>query len=219
MNPGTEDRAKSGIEVVLVDWAGTLTVPMTDMLQLAVAHLGLTDEQMAGSLGWLTEYVTGNDSMVHRAERGQITDSELFIWLDEQMPGASRLFDLEGPSILTAPDRPEMIDLLWWLRDIDVTVMLATNNFAVAQDMLASRYLDPGLVHGIVNSALVGARKPEPEFWQAIVDSLMVGPSEMVLLDDSRTNLEAAAELGMQTIAVGADATSAIADLKSLLGH
>lgn len=206
------------ISVVLVDWAGTVTVPMNEMMKLAIDHLDMSDEQLSAALGGLSDYFTGSDSIVHRAERGEIADAELLAWLEQQSPGASRLFDTDGPSFINAPDRPEMIELLWWLQDVDVTVMLATNNFLSAQEMLASRYLDSGLVHAIVNSALIGARKPDPEFWDVVLDATMVEPHEIVLLDDNDHNLRAAEALGMQTIAVGDDAASAVAELKALLG-
>ncbi len=206
------------ISVVLVDWAGTLTVPMSEMVQLAVNHLQFTDEQLGLAFAGLTDYLIGSDSIVHRAERGEIPDSEMLAWLEEQAPGSSRLFNPDEPSIINAPDRPEMIELLWWLQDFDVTVMLATNNFVSSQEMLASRYLDPGLVHAVINSALVGARKPEPEFWQIVLDATMASPSEIVLLDDNAGNLAAAAALGMHTILVGDDALPAIDELKAILG-
>lgn len=209
--------SKPEIAVVLMDWAGTVTVPMSEMVRLAVEHLRFTDEQMGEAFAALSEYFTENDSVVHRAERGQIPDSELLVWLEEQAPGASQLFNPDEPSIINAPDRPEMIDLLWWLQDMDVTVMLATNNFASAQEMLASRYLDAGLVHAVVNSALIGARKPEPEFWEIVLDAVMVEPNEIVLVDDSVANLEAAAALGIHTIHVADDSTIAIDALKAML--
>lgn len=206
----------SGIDLVLMDWAGTVTVPMRQMMRAAVDHLGWTDDQMGQALSGLAEYFTSDDSMVHRAERGQIEDADLLAWLDEQYPGASALFDVDQPSFINAADRPEMIDALWWLQDADVEVWLATNNFATAQDMLASRYLDSGLVNAIVNSALIGARKPDPDFWTIVLDAAALEPTSIVLVDDNVANITAAASLGMATILVGDEAEPAIHELKTL---
>ncbi len=207
----------SDIEVVLIDWAGTITVPMGEMVRLAAEHLQFSDEDLGKAMAGLLSYFGDEDSILHKAERGEVPDSDLLAWMEEQAPGAGRLFATDEPSFLNAPDRPEMIELLWWLQDIDVAVMLATNNFVSAQDMLADRYLTSGLVHAIVNSALIGARKPEPEFWDIVLDAVEVEPHQVVLLDDNATNLESAAALGMRTIAVGEDASVAIAELKALL--
>lgn len=202
------------IELVLMDWAGTVTVPMRQMMRAATDHLGWSDEEMGKALAGLADYFSSDDSMVHRAERGQIDDRELLRWLDEQYPGASALFDVEQPSFINAADRPEMIDAMWWLQDNDIEVWLATNNFATAQEMLASRYLDSGLVNAIVNSALIRARKPDPAFWDIVLDASGLDPNQILLLDDNTVNIEAAAAIGMATILVGDDAAPAIADLR-----
>ncbi len=207
------------IELVLMDWAGTVTVPMAQMMRDAVARLQWSDDELGRALSGLTDYFTSDDSMVHRAERGQIDDRELLAWLDEQHPGASAMFDVDLPSFINAADRPEMVDLLWWLQDNGHEVWLATNNFATAQDMLAGRYLDSGLVNAIVNSALVGARKPDDAYWEIIIETSGLDPREMLLVDDNTSNLEAAAELGMATVLVGDDATPAITDLKAHFGQ
>jgi len=208
----------SDIELVLMDWAGTVTVPMSQMMSDAIAHIGWSDEEVGKALGALADYFTSDDSIVHQAERGEVPDADLLAWIEAQHPGASALFDVDEPSFINAADRPEMVDLLWWLQDRDIAVWLATNNFVSAQDMLADRYLDSGLVNAIVNSALVGARKPHPDYWQIIVDGSGVEPSRMLLADDNAENLAAAAALGMTTVLVGEDAAPAIAEIKAAVG-
>lgn len=200
-----------------MDWAGTVTVPMSQMMKDAIAFLGWSDEEVGQALGALADYFTSDDSIVHQAERGEIDDNELLQWIETQHPGASALFDVDQPSFINAADRPEMIELLWWLQDNDVEVWLATNNFASAQDMLASRYLDSGTVNAIVNSALVGARKPHADYWKIILDAAELEPHEILLVDDNVTNLEAAAALGMATVSIGDDAAPAIAEIKAAL--
>lgn len=200
-----------------MDWAGTVTVPMSQMMKDAIAFLGWSDEEVGQALGALADYFTSDDSIVHQAERGEVEDSDLLTWLDEQHPGASALFDVDQPSFINAADRPEMIDLLWWLQDNECQVWLATNNFASAQDMLASRYLDSGVVNAIVNSALVGARKPHADYWKIVLDAAELEPHEILLVDDNVANLEAAAALGMATVSIGDDAAPAIAEIKAML--
>ncbi len=204
------------IELVLMDWAGTVTVPMHQMMNAAVVHLGWSNDELGQALTGLSDYFTTDDSIVHRAERGQIDDGELMEWLDRQYPGASALFDLDGPSFINASDRPEMVDALWWLQDHEVEVWMATNNFASAQEMLAGRYLDSGLVNAIVNSALVGARKPDAAYWDIVLDAAELEPSEILLVDDNVANIAAGQALGMATVLVGDDAVPAIVEIKSL---
>lgn len=208
------------IRGVLVDWAGTVTVPLRDVVLRAVTECGLGEEELRRAFAGMTEYVTGTDGPIHRAERGELTDDELLDWCDTNAPGIRAVFDVEVPaSIFGAADRPEVVALLRQLRDRDVTVVLATNNFASGQPTLERRYLEPGLVDGIVNSALVGCRKPEAAFFDRCLASLSLRADEVVLLDDMAANVEAARAHGLHAIAVGDDPTAAIDELWALLGR
>jgi putative hydrolase of the HAD superfamily len=54
----------------------------------------------------------------------------------------------------------------------------------------------------VVESSLVGARKPEPPFYQIALEKLEIDPEEAVYLDDLGSNLKPARALGMTTIKV-----------------
>jgi putative hydrolase of the HAD superfamily len=84
------------------------------------------------------------------------------------------------------------------LRAGGVTVLLATN-----QEHLRARFLmeDLGLgahVDGIVYSAALGHRKPEPEFYRLATQRAGVSPGEIVLIDDNSGNVGAARAAGWQ---------------------
>lgn len=203
---------------VLIDWAGTVTVPMHEMLISAARELEMSDEQIGAAFNGLAEYFVSADSPIHKAERGEIDDDELGDFIDGKVPGSSGLLlDPSGPSFLNGADRPEMIALLEDLRDADLTVILATNNFRVAQELLARRYLDTGLVAAVVNSAMIGTRKPEPRFYGMALEAADASAAETVFLDDQDVNLAPASDLGMRTILVGSDPTEAIAETRTLL--
>ncbi|MEM7271692.1 MAG: HAD-IA family hydrolase [Actinomycetota bacterium] len=192
-------------EALLIDWAGTITVPMGEMMALAAERLGLDDEDVAKAFGGLAEYMAGDNSLFHQAERGEVADEDLRAFIEEKAPGAGRLFDPTGPSFFDAPDRPEMAALLERLRDEDITVVMATNNFASMQELLAKRYLDTGMVSAIANSALMGARKPEPAFYERCLDAVGVDASAALFVDDMRHNIDGAEALGIRSILVGSD--------------
>jgi len=69
----------------------------------------------------------------------------------------------------------------------------------------------------VVQSSVVGCRKPETRFYEIACEMLGVQPTECVFLDDLGINLKPAAAMGMRTIKV-LDAAQAIADLEALLG-
>ena len=69
----------------------------------------------------------------------------------------------------------------------------------------------------IIESSVVGVRKPEPRFYEIACERLGVDPSECVFLDDLGINLKPARAMGMQTIKV-VDPDVALAELETIVG-
>ncbi len=208
------DTAAATPQALLIDWAGTITVPMLEMMQGAAKALGFSREDVAKAFGGLAQYMADDNSIFKQAERGEIDDDDLRDFLEEQAPGAGRLFDPTETSFFDGEDRPEMIELLHELREADVLVVLATNNFRSGQEILARRYLEPGLVGAIVNSALIGHRKPEPEFFTTILEAFELEPGDALFVDDMAHNVEGAEALGIPSLMIKDDATPTIAAIK-----
>jgi putative hydrolase of the HAD superfamily len=73
-----------------------------------------------------------------------------------------------------------------------------------------------GLFDAVFESSVLGARKPEPRFYQRALDELGIDACEAVYLDDLGINLKPARALGMTTIKVDSS-EQAIAKLQDLL--
>jgi putative hydrolase of the HAD superfamily len=56
-----------------------------------------------------------------------------------------------------------------------------------------------GLFHAIANSSEIGAAKPDARFFEAALQIAGVAAAEALFVDDSRTNVEAAARLGIRS--------------------
>jgi putative hydrolase of the HAD superfamily len=69
----------------------------------------------------------------------------------------------------------------------------------------------------VIESSVVGVRKPDPAFYELACERLAIDPTEAVFLDDLGINLKPARALGMETIKVG-DPATALAELERLLG-
>ncbi len=200
------------------DWAGTITIPMGPLLMEAAERLGLSAADMGRAFSGFADYVSGSDSPIHLAELGRIEDEELWDQMEEAAPGAGGLLNPSGPSIFTGSDRPEMLALLEDLADAGVFVLLATNNFVSAHDVLARRYLETGLVNGIANSALMGVRKPDPVFFEFCLEAAGVEPAAALFLDDQQANVDAAEGLGITSLLVGSDAAPVVAAVRVAVG-
>lgn len=86
------------------------------------------------------------------------------------------------------------------VRSAGVRVYLATN-----QEHLRAAYLMENLglaehADGIFYSARLGAKKPDPEFFARVQAAVGVCGEELLLIDDSRQNIEAARQAGWQTL-------------------
>ena len=69
----------------------------------------------------------------------------------------------------------------------------------------------------VIESSVVGVRKPDPAFYELACDALAITPDQAVFLDDLGINLKPARALGMQTIKVG-DPALALQELEATVG-
>ncbi len=102
----------------------------------------------------------------------------------------------ERDSRLVAP----LLTALSFVRAAGIRVYLATN-----QEHLRAAYLMEQLglaehVDGIFYSARLGAKKPDMEFFAKVQAAVGLRGEELLLIDDSRQNVEAAQKAGWQAL-------------------
>ena len=96
---------------------------------------------------------------------------------------------------------------------------LLTNNYAPMASSERSPELAElmGWFEVVIESSVVGVRKPDPAFYTMACEALEVGPSGCVFLDDLGVNLKPARAMGMTTIKV-VDPDEALAELEAAVG-
>ena len=113
--------------------------------------------------------------------------------------------------------RPQMVAAVKTCGTTYKTACL-TNNFssqaAAPSDEVAGVY---ALFDAVLESRVLGVRKPDPRFYEVACATLAVEPEESVFLDDLGVNLKPARALGMHTIKV-ADPGQALAELEHVTG-
>ncbi len=153
-----------------------------------------------------------------RLERGEV-DLEAFgsQWSEE---ARALGHELDGRLVLerlAGEIRPQMVKAIRACGTKFKTACL-TNNFtraeALLSDEVASVY---ALFDAVLESRVLGVRKPDPRFYELACEALDVEPGECVFLDDLGVNLKPARALGMQTIKV-TDPDLALAELEGLVG-
>lgn len=85
-------------------------------------------------------------------------------------------------------------------RSAGMRVYLTTNQEHLRADYLMEKLGLAEHVDGIFYSARLGAKKPDPEFFAKVQAAVGLRGDEMLLIDDSRENIEAALKAGWQAL-------------------
>jgi putative hydrolase of the HAD superfamily len=153
-----------------------------------------------------------------RYERGEL-DRDAFItaFEAEALAAGQQLSGLRVLEALKGELRPAMLAALRRLQVSELRTAAVTNNVApmASGERDVSELL--GLFDVVVESSVVGVRKPEEAFYRMALEQLGVTARECVYLDDLGVNLKPARALGMTTIKVF-DADSALAELERHIG-
>jgi putative hydrolase of the HAD superfamily len=114
--------------------------------------------------------------------------------------------------------RPQMVAAIKSCRTTYKTACL-TNNFAsvgsVLSEEVAAVY---AFFDAVLESRLLGVRKPDRRFYELACATVGVEPEEVVVLDDLGINLKPARALGMRTVKV-TDPDQALVELEQILEH
>jgi len=206
--PGTP--GPQPIEAVLFDFGGVLsTSPFGAFERYEQAH-GLP-------AGFIRSVNATNhlDNAWARLERNELGFDEFCEVFGRETADAGASVDArELFSMLTGELDPDMVEAVRRCGERFKTGLL-TNNFVTLADRRVTEVLS--LFDVVIESSVVGVRKPDPRFYLLACDKLGIRPEQAVFLDDLGVNLKSARALGMTTIKV-TDTSAAIAELESVLG-
>ena len=151
-----------------------------------------------------------------RLERSELdVDGFAAAFEEESAALGHRVSGWDVLALLAGDVRPEMVEAVRRCSE-RLKVALLTNNVSgleatgVVADIVAMFDL-------VVESSVVGVRKPDPAFYELACERLGIEPADAVFLDDLGINLKPARAMGMQTIKVG-DPAVAIAELEAIVG-
>jgi putative hydrolase of the HAD superfamily len=152
-------------------------------------------------------------------ERSEVDiDTFVALWSAEARLLGREVDGREVLSRLAGQIRPEMVAAIRACRDAGLKTACLTNNFAWAG---ADRSPDVPAVYelfdAVLESRVLGYRKPDPRFYEVACEMVGVTPGEAVFLDDLGINLKPARAMGMHTIKV-TDPGQALKELSTLLG-
>jgi putative hydrolase of the HAD superfamily len=141
-----------------------------------------------------------------RLERNECTLDEFVDAFESEAAALGHRVD--GRAVLACLEgelRPRMVEAVRRCRDHAATALL-TNNIVTGSPHWSSggSFADLlPLFDVVVESSVVGCRKPEPRFYELALEQLGVDASDAIFLDDLGINLKPARAMGMRTIKVG----------------
>ena len=129
-------------------------------------------------------------------------------------------FDIKGRDIiklLKGSIRENMVSFLRELKS-DFKLGCITNNVKSSSQENTDNETEEvmSIFDHLIESSIVGIRKPNPEIYMMSCDALNVSPDQCIYLDDLGINLKPARELGMTTIKV-MQPEDAIQEVRNLL--
>ena len=163
----------------------------------------------------LGPYHEDTDHPWHRVERGEIPLAEYGVcW--SRKPRARGL-ELPMRTLQQMEPHAAVVERARHLRGDGYRTAVLTNNAReVGDDWRAIVPIDE-LFDVVVDSCLVGMRKPNPEIYRYTAAELGVTPERCVFLDDAAGNVAGAEEVGMRAILVDLDVAPALAELDKIL--
>ena len=129
-------------------------------------------------------------------------------------------FDIKGRDIIKLLKGSIRENMVSFLRELESNFKLGciTNNVKPSSEENTDNETKEAMsiFDHVIESSIVGIRKPNPEIYMMSCDALNVSPDQCIYLDDLGINLKPARELGMTTIKV-IQPEDAIQEVRNLL--
>ena len=153
-------------------------------------------------------------------ERGELAMEEFFTLLAAEAAAAG--FELDGARLMQMIGRgfgarPAMARAIERINAAGLRTAALTNNWPRPSDGVAAVNGNGLGFDVVIESAVVGLRKPDRRIYELVLDELDVEASVSVFLDDLGINLKPARAMGMTTIKV-TDPDTTLTELAATLG-
>jgi len=206
-------------DAVLFDFGGVFTPSPFHVIRRAASDLGLPAEVVLRTV--FGGYDEDTDHPWHQLERGEVTVEAAIAAIVEL--GAASGHDIDPIAMLTngmggSVVREDVVEAVRDVRTAGLRTAIVTNN--IKEFSTAWRAMLPvaELFDLVVDSCEEGVRKPDPTIFRITLERLGgTAPERAVFLDDAPGNVQAARELGLHGIVVGAEHGAALDELRALL--
>jgi putative hydrolase of the HAD superfamily len=206
------------IEAIVSDFGGVLTSPLLDSFLAFEEQSGISPAALGQALASISERAGSHP--LAELETGRMSEKEflgeLARELSRQLERRVELASFGEQYFAELDPNEEMIDYMRTLRDRGYRMAICTNNVKEWEARWRSMLPVDEIFAVVVDSAFVGARKPEPRIYEITLERLGVEPAATLLVDDIEINCDAARELGIRAVQFKSN-EQAIAEIEATL--
>jgi putative hydrolase of the HAD superfamily len=208
----------TSIEAVISDFGGVLTTPLIDSYTAVQDASGIPMEALGTAMGKIWE--RDGSHPLFELETGRMSEATFLEDLgDEVSAQLGRTVSMQdfGERYFEHLHANEpMIAYMRALRDRGYKLGICTNNVREWEHRWKAKLPVDEIFSVVVDSAFVGARKPEPKIYEITLERLGVPAQAAVFIDDVELNCTAARELGLSPVWFRST-EQAIEDIEALL--
>lgn len=190
------------IEGIVSDFGGVLTSSLLDSFVGVLDPAGVSLEELGQAMAALAEREGSNP--LFELETGRLSEARFLGSLSDELSArrGSRV-ELTGFGeryFRHLEPNQRVIDYMRELRERGYKLAICTNNVREWEARWRAMLPVDEIFDVVVDSAFVGARKPEPRIYEITLERLGTAPEATLFIDDVEINCQAAQELGMATI-------------------
>ena len=190
------------IKAVISDFGGVLTTSIERAIVGYYERSGISLEDLGHALG--TASMQRGANVLFEMECGRLSEADFLTALGDALSmRLGRLVDLSRfPEEMFADmaANEELIAYMRTLRERGYRMAICTNNVREWSARWQAMFPVAEIFEVIVDSSSVGARKPDPLIYEAVLGELGVQAAEALFIDDLEINCAAAEQLGMRAV-------------------
>jgi putative hydrolase of the HAD superfamily len=192
----------SPIEAVISDFGGVLTSPLLDSFKAFRDSSGVPLEAIGTAMAAIMQHDGANP--LFELETGRMTEARflgsLAAQLSRQLECEITLDGFGEQYLANLHPNQRLIDYMRELRMRGYKLAICTNNVREWEPLWRAKLPVDQIFDVVVDSAFVGARKPERLIYDITLQRLSVDPQAALLIDDIELNCDAARELGINAV-------------------
>ncbi|MFA5062440.1 MAG: HAD-IA family hydrolase [Patescibacteria group bacterium] len=133
------------------------------------------------------------------ALRGKIQDEEFWNWAKAQLPPDYDIDYIRNAYYGSYKLDEDISKLILELKKLGYRRIIFSGNMKSRVEYLEQKYNFSKNFDGAVYSFVVGHTKPDPEFFEAMINVIKCDPSEAIFIDDREDNLKLVEKYGVKT--------------------